>query len=102
MAAGGRDRVTIALLSMPKMSARAIISSLPVVILNHSQNMAYKVYTAEALRIITVNTAKFAGGNYIKQKYFDLITPKQEEKRTGQDIVNMIKNKIAKIGSDPD
>lgn len=63
---------------------------------------AYRVYTAEALRIMTENTAKYAGGGYMKQKYSDMVNPKPEETRTGQEIIDMMKNKIAQIGGDPD
>lgn len=102
MAAGGRDSVTLALLSMPRMSARALLSALPVVMLERSKVTAYRVYTAEALRIMTENTAKYAGGGYMKQKYSDMVNPKPEEARTGQEIIDMMKNKIAKIGGEPD
>lgn len=102
MAAGGRDGVTLALLSMPRMSARAVLSALPVVMLEQSKVAAYLVYTAEALRIMTENTAKYAGGGYMKQKYSDMVNPKPEETRTGQEIIDMMKNKIAKIGGEPD
>ena len=87
---------------MPRMSARAILSALPVVMLEQSKVAAYRVYTAEALRIMTENTAKYAGGGYMKQKYSDMINPKPEETRTGQEIINMMKNKIAEIGGEPD
>lgn len=102
MAAGGRDSVTLALLSMPRMSARALLSALPVVMLERSKVTAYRVYTAEALRIITENTAKYAGGGYMKQKYSDLVDPKPEEKRTGNEIIEMMKQKIADIGGEAD
>lgn len=102
MAAGGRDSVTLALLSMPRMSARALLSALPVVMLERSKVTAYRVYTAEALRIMTENTAKYAGGGYMKQKYSDMVNPKPEETRTGQEIIDMMKNKIAQIVGDPD
>lgn len=100
MASGGRDGVTLALLSMPKMSARAILSALPVVILEQSKVTAYRVYTAEALRVITENTAKYFGGGYLKIKYADMINPKPEEKRTGGEIIEIMKQKIAGIGGE--
>lgn len=102
MAAGGRDGVTLALLSMPRMSPRALLSALPIVMLERSKITAYRVYTAEALRIMTENTAKYVGGGYMKQKYYDIINPKSEETRTGQEIIDMIKNKIANIGGESD
>lgn len=84
------------------MSARAILSTLPVVMLEQSKVAAYRVYTAEALRIMTENTAKYAGGGYMKQKYSDMVNPKPEETRTGQEIIEMMKQKIADIGGEAD
>lgn len=102
MAAGGRDKVTLALLSMPQISVRAILSALPAVMMEQTKETAYKTYVAEALRIITENTAKYAGGSYMKQHYTDIIDLKPEEKRTKGEIVDMIKNKLAEIGGEPD
>ena len=34
------------------------------------------------------NTAKFAGGNYIKARYIDVIEPKKVDTRTGDEIVD--------------
>ena len=102
MAAGGRDKVTLALLSMPQISVRAILSALPAVMMEQTRETAYKMYVAEALRIITENTARYAGGSYMKQRYADIIDPKPEEKRTKGEIVDMIKNKLAEIGGEPD
>ena len=102
MAAGGRDKVTLALLSMPQISVRAILSALPAVMMEQTRETAYKMYVAEALRIITENTGKYAGGSYMKQRYIDIIDPKPEEKRTGSEIIDMLKNKLAEIGGEPD
>ena len=87
---------------MPRMSARALLSALPAAMVERSKVTAYRVYTAEALRIMTENTAKYAGGGYMKLKYTDLIDPKPEEKRTGNEIIEMMRKKIADIGGDSD
>lgn len=87
---------------MPRMSARALLSALPVVMLERSKVTAYRVYTAEALRVLTENTAKYAGGGYLKVKYADIINPKPEEKRTGSEIIEFMKQKIADIGGEAD
>lgn len=89
------------------MSARAIISSLPSVMLNQSHEMAYKFYVTNALQLICSNTAYSArqdggDGRYIKNSYSEIINPKPEETRTGQEIIDMMKNKIAEIGGEPD
>ena len=33
------------------------------------------------------NTAKYAGGSYIKARYIDIIEPKKVDTRTGDEIV---------------
>ena len=55
----------------------------------------YKIYVSDALRIIAENTAKFAGGSYIKKRYIDLIESKKqkEDKRTAQEIIDDVVNK---------
>ena len=44
----------------------------------------------DALRITVENTAKFAGGSYIKARYIDIIEPKKVDTRTGDEIVEDI------------
>ena len=48
--------------------------------------MAYRIYIADCLRIISENTAKFGGGSYITVKLADIINPKQADNRTGEEI----------------
>ena len=50
----------------------------------------YRVYMTDALKITVENTAKFAGGSYIKARYIDIIEPKKVDKRTGDEIVEDI------------
>ena len=51
--------------------------------------MAYRIYLTDALRVLTENTAKFAGGSMINIRYFDVIDTqkKNPEKKTGDEIV---------------
>ena len=51
------------------------------------EEKAYRVYVTDALRLTVENTAKFAGGNYIKARYIDVIEPKKVDNRTGDEIV---------------
>ena len=44
----------------------------------------------DALQIAVENTAKFAGGSYIKARYIDIIEPKKVDTRTGDEIVEDI------------
>ena len=40
----------------------------------------------DALRIVAENTARYAGGNYIKARYADAIEPKKQDNRTCEEI----------------
>ncbi len=51
---------------------------------------AYWVYVTDALRIISENTAKYTDGNYLKARYADMIHPKPQDNRTGDEIVEDI------------
>lgn len=48
--------------------------------------MAYKIYTTDALKAVTVNTARFNGGSEMKIRFVDLIDKKQVDTRTGDEI----------------
>ena len=40
----------------------------------------------DALRAVAENTARYAGGNYIKARYSDMIEPKKQDNRTCEEI----------------
>ena len=48
---------------------------------------AYRIYVTDALRVVAENTARFASGNYIKARYADMIEPKKQDNRTGDEMV---------------
>lgn len=50
------------------------------------EEKAVKIYFAECLRIISKNTARYAGDSYMSVKLSDIINPKPVEKRTGEEI----------------
>ena len=52
----------------------------------------------DVLKIIAENSARYAGGSYMKSRYYDLIHPKPEETRTPEEIIGNMKEKIARIG----
>ena len=58
---------------------------------------AYKCYVTDALRIITENTAKANGGRYLQARYAELIEPIKEEKRTANEIVLDLKDKLRRL-----
>ena len=47
---------------------------------------AYRTYVTHALRIVPENTARYAGRNYIKARYADIIEPKKHDNRTCEEI----------------
>ena len=96
--AEGRDGVTLALLSAPRMGVKALLSALPVLLKKQDQEKVYRAYVTDALKIITENTAKYASGRYMEVRYFDVESPKPPETRTPDEIIGQMKTKIARIG----
>ena len=80
------------------MSAKAILSVLPVLLKKQAKEKAYRIYVTDALKAIAENTAKYAGGSYMKARYYDAENPKPVETRTGNEIIAQMKAKIARIG----
>ena len=52
----------------------------------HQRDLAYRIYVADCLRIISENTAKMVDGSYITAKFADIINPKPVDNRTGEEI----------------
>ena len=57
----------------------------------------WRKYTARCVRMITENTAGMINGKFISVEYEDIINPKPEEKRSADEIINGIKDKIDKM-----
>lgn len=55
---------------------------------------AYEIYITDCLRIITENTSH-QNGKYISKRYYDLIHPEKQDKRSGAEIA---KDVIKKTG----
>ena len=53
---------------------------------SQQRDLAYRIYVADYLRIISENTAKMGGGSYITAQLADIINPKPVENRTGEEI----------------
>ena len=53
---------------------------------SQQRDLAYRIYVADCLRIISENTAKMGGGSYITAKFADIINPKPVDDRTGEEI----------------
>lgn len=76
-----------ALIALPGLRARAIISMLPEMLKQSCEKEAYKTYLAECMRMMTENTAKFAGGRYMNVSFAEMLHPKPIDTRTGDEIV---------------
>lgn len=62
---------------------------------------AYRVYLSDAVMTLTETVAKAFGGKYIGHRYIDFIEPpKQEQTRSGKEIIEDIRSTIAAIGGD--
>ena len=57
----------------------------------------WRKYTARCMRMIGENTAGMINGKFISVEYEDIINPKPEEKRSADEIINGIKDKIDKM-----
>lgn len=55
-----------------------------------AKDTAYRVYVTDCLKMIAENTANFSKGQYMKARYYDIITPKKQDTRTGDEIVEDI------------
>lgn len=47
---------------------------------------AFRVYVTDALKIAAENTARYVGGNYMKDRYADAIRPKKRDERSCVEI----------------
>lgn len=56
---------------------------------------AYRAYVTDSLKAIAENTARYAGGGYIKARYVDIIHPKPQETRTADEIIGHMKGKLS-------
>lgn len=52
-----------------------------------NKQKVWEVYVADAVRMITENTAKFASGQYIEKRYLEILESKPQDTRTGEQIV---------------
>lgn len=55
-----------------------------------AKDTAYRVYVTDCLKLIAENTANISCGQYMKARYYDIITPKKQDTRTGDEIVEDI------------
>lgn len=81
----------LALSALPRVRARALVSMLPEILKQSCEQEAYKTYVAECMRMITENTAKFAGGRYMSIGFGEMMNPKPVDTRTGEEVIAHMK-----------
>ena len=54
---------------------------------------AYKIYVTDALQLLT----KKFGGEYLKNRFYDVIEPHIEETRTAEEVIADIRDKITRL-----
>lgn len=87
----------LALVSLPRLSAGALLAALPAVLRHREKEETYRVYVTETLRLIAENTARLGSGGYLKARYPELISPEPEEpeeSRGGEEIVARVKARL--------
>ena len=76
---------------MPHLTVCGYIAAFPSVLKNQIKNETYQLYITDCLRLLTENTAKSVregeSAEYIRMRYFELINPKPQDTRTGEQIV---------------
>lgn len=63
----------------------------------NQQSKAYRVYVTDALQIVAENTERSAGGKHLERRYIDVITPKKEDTRTGEEIREHMKKVLGRL-----
>lgn len=51
-----------------------------------AKEQAFRVYVTDALKCLSENTVRVAGGSVINVRYFDMLHPEQMDTRTGDEI----------------
>lgn len=52
-----------------------------------TRDNVFRMYVSDCLRIITENTAKFAGGSFMKMRYSELIDSKPKPQKSAEEII---------------
>ena len=77
-----------------KLGIKSILSTLRIKCKEDFEQEAYRLYSANCLRMIAFNTARLSQGEYITKNLADIINPKPEDNRTGAEIVEDVINKL--------
>lgn len=55
-----------------------------------TEELIYRVYSSDALKVLTENTERFNGGSAMSKRYFDLIDIGTKDERSGEEIAEDI------------
>ena len=58
-----------------------------------TQDKSYRIYVTDALQLLT----KKFGGEYLKNRFADVIEPHIEETRTAEEVIADIRDKITRL-----
>lgn len=83
-----------ALMTMPRLGAKASLAALPYAIKKQEEVMAYRVYMTD----LALAQAKcLIRPKQEPPRYYEMINPKPEETRTGDEIIEHIKQKLREV-----
>lgn len=69
------------------MRGRAYLSALPAILKKQSEEELWRVYMANGMKMLTENTARFAGGSYLGTDFAEMIRPRKTDSREAEEIV---------------
>jgi hypothetical protein len=84
------------------MRARAYIAALPSILKKNTEGEIYRLYVTDVLQNICKNVEPIGRQGYIQNRYYDIIHPKPEETRTGDEIKEHFKEKLKRLGGEQD
>lgn len=77
----------ISLSALPRLRAGALFPMLFAKLQENCERELWRRYVAAGIKMVSENTARFAGGGYLAIDYDDIINPKPKDERTGDEIV---------------
>lgn len=54
--------------------------------MQYREEKSYRVYVTDALRLVSENTSRYAGGSYFKARWLDSMSSKPKIEKTGAQI----------------
>lgn len=91
-----------ALIVMPRMRGRAVLSALPYVLDDNTRREAAVVYLTDALMAVSRNTAIHEDSRIMSRRFADIIEPRREveDNRTSEDVIAHMKAKLQEVSED--